>query len=78
MTFLNDIQNFFVKNEKKKIIIIWFKLSQTYGSIISFAYFETFFLKTPMLKNFPLKEDTSLLQGKVLPPPIQKLHIILL
>ena len=39
-----------LKNDKNRLL--WFKLSQIYGSTISFAYFEVFFLIIPMVKNF--------------------------
>ena len=34
-----------------------------YGSTISFTYFEAFFLKIPMVKNFSPGEDYFPLQG---------------
>ena len=39
---------------------MWFKLSQIYGSTISFAYFQVFFLKILKVKNFsqlPLRTE---------------------
>ena len=50
VAFLNEIQIFVVKNKINEWI--WLKLSQTYGSTVSFLYFETFFLKIPMIKKF--------------------------
>ena len=70
-TFLNDFQNFFNKKEKNRLI--WFNLSQTYGSITRFARFEMFFLEIPLLKNFFPGVVTSLLTGGVLPPHLQLL-----
>ena len=46
---------------------------------LSFVYFVALFLKTPVLKNFPLKEDTPPYGGGgVLFPHVQRLCIILL
>ena len=63
---LNDIpfKKNFVKNENW---FIWFKTSQTHVSTISFAYFEAFFLKIPMLKNFLLQRRYFTQLKRVLP-----------
>ena len=45
--------------KKKKKRLIRFSLLQAYNSTIIFAYFDGFFLKIPMLKNFSSKEGTS-------------------
>ena len=61
-----------VRNEKNPHIL--FKLSQTYGSIIIFVHFETFFIKTQMLENFSPEEGTSPYEGSI--PPTIFIHYI--
>ena len=56
--WLNEFQNFFVKNEKKLGLNY-----QIYDSTISFAYFETFFLKILTVKNFTSKYAKLLVQS---------------
>ena len=58
----------------------WFKLSQTHDSTDSFAYFKTFFLKTPILekKKKPSFGSNLSSQEGELPLHILKLYIILL
>ena len=55
-TFLLKVK----KNDKFGLNYLW-----RYGSTISFAYFATFFLKIPTVKNFSRVEVTS-------PPPLRR------
>ena len=74
-TIFQDVSKFFIKNKKNRQI--WFKLSYTYSSTISFAYFDMFFLKILTIKKFfPGSVTFPLLRTSIAPVYTKIMHYV--